>query len=213
MANTETHRSLARRLGLTLITVWALSTVAGAPPAGAADGPRDIVQQTADAAVAVLADKSLSVDQKRSKVETIVTGNFDFTTLSRLVLARNWKQLSADQQKQFAEEFKRHLSVTYGKNVEKYNDEKAVIVGDRKENDGDWTVMTKIVRPAAQPILADYRLRQRDDKWMVIDVVIEGVSLVANFRSQFQEIISSDGAAKLIDILREKNAKGEPLKS
>ena len=172
-----------------------------------------VVQQTVDAVVAVLADKSLTADQKRAKIQDIVYDHFDFNTLARLVLARNWKQLSPEQQKDFVEEFKKHLSMTYGKNVETYNNERAEVTGDRAEPGGDWTVKTKIVRPGAADILVDYRLRQEDGGWKVIDVIIEGVSLVANFRSQFQEIVSNQGPQKLIDLLREKNAKGEPLKS
>ncbi len=181
--------------------------------AGAVETPTAVVQQTADAVVAVLADKSLSVEQRRHKVEDIVYAHFDFETLSRLVLARNWKELTPEQQKSFVEEFKRHLSVTYGKNVENYNNEKAVVIGDRAEARDDWTVKTKVVRPNADDILMDYRLRKEGGEWRVIDVTIEGVSLVANFRAQFQEIISRDGAAKLIQLLHEKNEKGESLKS
>ena len=181
--------------------------------AAAADSPRAVVQQTADAVVAVLVDKSLNAAQKRSKIEQIVYEHFDFTTLSKLVLARNWKQLSPAQQHDFVEEFKRHLSVTYGRNVESYNNERAVITGDREESHGDWTVKTKILRPSAEAILVDYRLRKQDDRWHVIDVIIEGVSLVANFRSQFQEILTSSNPDHLIQLLRDKNVKGEPLKS
>ena len=181
--------------------------------AASTDGPRAVVQQTADDVVAVLEKKNLSAAEKRSQIEQIVYAHFDFTTLSKLVLARNWKQLSPAQQHDFVEEFKRHLSVTYGRNVETYNNERAVITGDREEAGGDWTVKTKILRPSAADILVDYRLRQQDDKWQVIDVIIEGVSLVANFRSQFQEILTSSNADHLIKLLREKNAKGEPLKS
>jgi phospholipid transport system substrate-binding protein len=179
----------------------------------AADSPTAVVQQTSDAVVAVLADKSLTADQKRRKVEDIVYAHFDFETLSRLVLARNWKELKPEQQKAFVEEFKSHLSMTYGKNVETYNNEHAVVIGDRAEARDDWTVKTKVIRHNAGDIRIDYRLRKEEGGWRVIDVIIEGVSLVANFRSQFQEIISHDGAAKLIDLLREKNAKGESLKS
>jgi phospholipid transport system substrate-binding protein len=177
------------------------------------DSPTGVVQETSDAVVAVLADKSLTSQEKRSKVEQIVYAHFDFTTLSKLVLARNWKQLTPVQQHDFVEEFKRHLSMTYGRNVETYNNERALITGDRREAQGDWTVKTKILRPSAEDILVDYRLRKQDGNWQVIDVIIEGVSLVANFRSQFQEIMTSGGADRLIQLLREKNAKGEPLKS
>jgi phospholipid transport system substrate-binding protein len=172
-----------------------------------------VVQQTVDAVVAVVADKSLTADQKRAKIQDIVYDHFDFNTLARLVLARNWKQLSPEQQKDFVEEFKKHLSMTYGKNVETYNNERAEVTGDRAEPGGDWTVKTKILRPGAADVLVDYRVRQEDGAWKAIDVIIEGVSLVANFRSQFQEIVSNQGPQKLIDLLREKNAKGEPLKS
>lgn len=181
--------------------------------AQAAESPAVVVQGVADAVVAVLAEQKLTADQKRNKIQDIVYAHFDFATLSRLVLARNWKQLSAEQQQAFVEEFKRHLSMTYGKNVETYNNEHAVVTGDRAETGGDWTVKTKIVRPSAQDVLVDYRLRQEAGVWKVIDVIIEGVSLVANFRSQFQEIVSNQGPQKLIELLREKNARGESLKT
>ena len=185
----------------------------GSGAAHAGESPMSEVQQTTDAVLAVLANKGLTADQKRAKIEEIVYGHFDFRTLSRLVLARNWRRLSTEQQNEFVDEFKKHLSMTYGKNVETYNNERAEITGDREDPGGDWTVKTKIVRPNAADILVDYRLRKEDGVWKVIDVIIEGVSLVANYRSQFQEIVSNQGPAKLIDILREKNAKGEPLKS
>jgi len=199
------HRWSGALLGVCLLLAGAVQ--------GVTNGPSAVVQETADASVAVLQDKSLSADQKRHKIEEIVYAHFDFDILARLVLARNWKQLTPDQQQQFVAEFKKHLSLTYGKNVETYNNERAVITGEREESGGDWTVKSKILRPGASDILVDYRLRHDGGKWRVIDVIIEGVSLVANFRSQFQEIISNQGPAKLIDLLREKNAKGEPLKS
>lgn len=203
--------SSAKRLGLLAIGLVGLVT-ATAWAAGN-DTPTGVIQKTTDQVLAVLADGSLKADQKRQKIESIVSTNFDFTILSRLVLARNWKQLSPEQQTQFVAEFRKHLSVTYGKNVEEYNNEKVAVTGERQEADGDATVKTKILRPAGEPILVDYRLRKQGDVWMVIDVIIEGTSLVANFRSQFQDIVSRDGPAKLIEVLREKNAKGEPLKA
>ncbi|MBI3786006.1 MAG: ABC transporter substrate-binding protein [Deltaproteobacteria bacterium] len=204
----------ATRCGLNVFLIACVAwTAMAAKHVLAEEGPRDVVGKTADTVVGILADKALNADQKRGKIEDIARQYFDFTTLSRLVLARHWKELNDEQQNQFVNEFRRHLSLTYGKNVEKYDNEKAVITGDREEKDGDWTVNTKILRPSGEPFLVDYRLRKRDGRWMVIDVVIEGVSLVANFRSQFQEIVSRDGPVKLIQILRDKNDKGEPLKS
>lgn len=184
-------------------------------PLGAftAESPRQVIEHTTDAVLNVLANSSLSAEQKRTQIEEIASQRFDFGTVSRLVLARNWKRLSSEQQAQFVQEFRRHLSLTYGRNVEQYNNERAEVVSERAEADGDWTVKTRILRAQGEPILVDYRLRKFGDQWRVIDVIIEGTSLVANFRSQFQDIVSREGPERLIQVLQEKNARGEPLKS
>ena len=107
-----------------------------------------------------------------------------------------------------------YLSVTYGKNLDSYSNEKVVLLGDREEARGDWSVKTKIARGGGNDdILVDYRLRKLPgtEDWKIIDVTIEGVSLVANFRSQFQEIMASGGAARMLALLAEKNAKGESI--
>src|SRR6185436_6809869 len=96
-----------------------------------------------------------------------------------------------------------------------YKNEKVNLTGSRNETGGDVTVKTKIVRGGggSNDILVDYRLRQRDGQWKIIDVIIEGVSLVSNFRSQFHDVVSNGGPEQLLSLLREKNAKGEPLKT
>jgi phospholipid transport system substrate-binding protein len=197
-----------------LVCAATVLVIALGRPSAAADTPEQVVRKLSDAVVVVLQDKSLSADQKRAKIQDIVKGYADYETMSRLVLARNWRGLTDEQKKQFVEEFKQHLSVTYGKNVESYHDEKVQIVGARDEGRGDWTVQTKIVRPSGgADILVDYRLRQEDGEWRVIDLVIERVSLVANFRSQFQDVMANGGIDRLLKLLREKNAAGEPLQS
>ena len=183
-------------------------------PALADEAPKQVVRELSDAVIGVLQDKSASADQKRGKIRDIVIGFVDFETMSQLVLARNWKGLSDEQKQQFVEEFKQHLAVTYGKNVESYNNEKVQISGDRDAGRGDWTVNTKILRPAGGgDIIVDYRLRKKGDTWKVIDLIIERVSLVSNFRSQFQEIMANGGIERLLKLLREKNAAGQSLKS
>jgi phospholipid transport system substrate-binding protein len=187
--------------------------IAGDASGGDGSGPRATVQATTSAVISVLANKSLSADQKRHQIEDIVYARVDFETLSRLVLARNWSQLSEAQQKQFMEEFRQNLSATYGRNVESYKNEKVQIIDDHAEARGDWTVRTKIVRNGSNDIHVDYRLRQTDGTWKIIDILIESVSLVANFRSQFQEIMSNGGPTRLLQVLHDKNEKGEPLKA
>ena len=196
----------------TLAAVALASSLAGVARAG--ESPRAIVEKMTQAAIDVLGQKGLSSEEKRHRIEDLAYANIDFDIMSHLVLARNWGRLSAAQQAEFVRLFKEHLALTYGRSIESYNNEKVEVVGERDEGRGDWTVKTKILRGGGNAdVLVDYRLRQENDAWRIIDVVIERVSLVANFRSQFQEIMGSGGPAKLLDVLREKNAKGEPLKS
>lgn len=204
---------MSRMATSALLLAAAAVILVGATPVAGADAPRDVVKKTADDVVAVLGDASLSAADKRARIEAIVYAQVDFDTLSKLVLARHWSQLKPEQKEQFMHEFRQHLSMTYGRNLDSYKNERVQITGDRKEARADWTVHTKIIRGGPDDIVVDYRLRNRENQWRIIDVIVEGVSLVANFRSQFQEIMANGGIDRLLQLLREKNAKGEPLKS
>jgi len=198
---------------LAVASTLALATAATPARARADDTPVAAVEQITSHVIAILADQGTSVDEKRHRVQDVVYASLDFETLSKLVLARNWSRFTEVQRAEFMTQFKEHLSMTYGRNVESYKNEKVTIMGSREEAKGDWTVKTKILRGGPGDILVDYRLRQRDGSWRIIDVIIEGVSLVSNFRSQFQDVVASGGPEHLIALLREKNAKGEPLKT
>lgn len=199
-----------RRAAFAALVVLLVVVLAASP--GLADGPRDYVADLSNRALEILRNPRLDSSAKRHELENLAGSRFDFETMSRLVLARNWSRLSPAQQPEFVEQFKRHLSVTYGRNVDNYNNETIEVGSDREEARGDWTVKTEIVRGGGSADIAvDYRLRRNGDRWQVIDVTIEGVSLIANFRSQFQEIVSNGGVDHLLTLLREKNAAGESL--
>jgi phospholipid transport system substrate-binding protein len=171
------------------------------PPEGASA----IVRETLDAALEILGDEKLSDDQKLARIEELSYARFDFQTISRLVLARGWRQMTEEQRGEFVEEFKRHLSVTYGQNLLDYKSQKIEMRDSRLEPNGDVTVRTEVVGGPAEPIRIDYRMRGNEQDWLVIDVIIEGVSLIQNFRAQTQEILTSKGPQGLIELLREKN--------
>ena len=203
-----------RELHRVLAAVCVLLLAAWSARAAAEPSPRDVVQSTSDQVLAVLAQKDLTKEARRERVKAIVLQNTDFDTLSRLVLARNWSRFTPAQQAEFQREFESHLSATYGRRLDTYRNEKVSIVGDRKEANGDWTVQTRILRGGgSNDVVVDYRLRQTAGAWKVIDMIIEQVSLVANFRSQFQEIVGSGGPEKLLQVMRDKTAKGEEFKS
>jgi phospholipid transport system substrate-binding protein len=196
-------------LALAPLAPLAAAAAAGTPPVGGATA-RATVQSTADRVLAVLRSGA-PLDEKRSRLEAIGMETFDFETVSKLVLAKYWKQLSPAQQQEFQQEFRKQLAITYGKRIDRYGNEEVVIVGERTEPRGDVTVQTKVVgSTAANDIKVDYRLRQRPDgSWLFIDVVVEGISIVSSYRSQFQEILSAGGPDRLLGQLREKNAAGE----
>lgn len=176
------------------------------PVAGSAeDGARAVIEKTVDEVLAILADESQDAAQRRATLETLAKDRFDFRTMSRLVLARNWKRLDAEQQVEFVAEFQSYLANDYGSRIERYEQEKVEVLGERKEPRGDVTVKTKIVGGENDGALVDYRMRQADDTWRIIDVVIEGISLVANFRDQFRDVMGREGPVVLIEKLREKN--------
>ncbi len=177
-----------------------------ASPVLADEGPRAVLEETAQSVLAVLSRDDLTSEQRIRRIEQVLEGRFDFAVISRLVLARNYRKLAPEQREAFVVEFKQHLSASYGRSIDNYAGEQIEVGEVRMEANGDATVHTTIVASDRDGARVDYRLRQRDGSWYVIDVVVEGLSLVQNFRVQIQEIVSSKGVDHLIETLREKNA-------
>jgi phospholipid transport system substrate-binding protein len=191
----------------------ALSLALGASALGAPAAPsapeaeaRAAAQETIDRVLGVLRNPSLSQEEKRSQVEQIAYQRFDFELISRLVLAQNWSKLNPEQQAEFVDAFKKHLSASYRDTLDNYRDEKITIDGSRPEAGGDVTVMT-VVHGSTDDTHVAYRLRKVGGDWRGIDVIVEGVSLVQNFRSQTQEILSAQSPDVLIQRLRDKQVR------
>lgn len=210
MTCTRSTRASRRRRSPALLALCAVLLAAPFARADAqVDGARAAMQVTTDQVLAILNDKALTPQVRLDKLEAVALDRFDFTRMTLLVLGKNRSQLSAEQQVQFQEEFKRHLSLTYGKQVDKYTSDEKIEIGEgRLEPNKDVTVRSKITGgAAADGVRIDYRLRLDGSDWKVIDVIPEGVSLVQNFRSQVQEIVTQKGVSQLIQTLRDKNAQ------
>lgn len=198
----------AFRLATAAVAVTAAVLLAPLP--ATAGAPEEAVRATAEEVLEILRSDALDAAAKRAKIEDTLYRRADFDTISKLVVARNWVRFSDTQKHEFKQLFRRYLSATYGRNVDDYSNEGIEIVGGRDEPRGDYTVMSKIVRSGAEDILVDYRLRERDGRWLIIDFKAEGISMISNLRSQFQEIISKKGPDGLLDALREKAEAPEP---
>lgn len=179
----------------------------------AADGPLELVHKTADDVLTVLkSDDSIQQDKKKiyQLAEEKILPNFDLDRISMLVLGKAWRKINEDQQQQFKSEFKTMLLRTYAVALGKYKDQQIDFKPMRMEpTDKQATVKTQIIQDGAQPISVDYTLAKKDDQWKVFDIVIEGVSLVTNYRSQFASEIKNNGIDSLISKLAEKNNKGD----
>jgi phospholipid transport system substrate-binding protein len=185
----------------------ALPTLAGSAVAGGTS-PEEVIRTTAANVIEVLADKARTTAQKKATLDGYLDTCCDFLTISKLVLAKNWKSFSEPQQAEFTSLFRKYLIATYGDNIENYAGETVQVLSGRKEARDDYTVMTKVARGGGQAdILVDYRLRKAaNGEWKIIDVIAEGISLVANLRSQFQDVITRGGTEALLAQLREKTS-------
>jgi len=172
----------------------------------AGDQASDVVEQTVEEVLSVLRDPALSSEQRLKSIEQIVYSTFDLATMSRYVLARNWKRFSKEQQTEYVAAFKRYLSNNYGGRLGRYDDFGVDVQGSRSESNGHVTVRTVIVGGSFEGAQLDYRLRAADGSWKVIDVKIEGISMVSNFRDQFKEVVSQGGPELLLKKLEEKNS-------
>ena len=199
----------ALRIIATLLVLGFLAPLtASAKSTAAGSGARDVMEQTVIEVVAILKDADKNGEQRRSELEQIAYDRFDFRQMSILVLKKSWRRLSKEQKREFVDEFRTYLANDYGSRLDRYGNEDVVVTGERKEPRGQVTIKTEIRGGENDGALVDYRMQQhkKTGDWLIIDVVIEGISLVANFGDQFREVISSKGLEGLLEQLKEKNA-------
>ncbi|MEX2207886.1 MAG: ABC transporter substrate-binding protein [Myxococcota bacterium] len=189
-----------------------LALLAAASPARADENVASasaFMKTTVDEVLAILNDKQVTGEARLSKLEAIALERFDFPRMALLVLGKNRKELTPAQLEQFKAEFKQSLSNTYGRRLDRYTSNEKIEMGEsRLEPNKDVTVKTRVVGGAAgDGVQIDYRLRAAEggSGWLIIDVIPAGVSLIQNFRSQVQEIVTQKGVGQLIETLREKN--------
>jgi len=166
-----------------------------------------VVEDALERVFVILRDKSVPEEERLKKIEDIAFSQFDFDTMSRLVLARNWKRFTPEQRTEFISEYQKLLSRSYGTRLDRFGKEKVEVTGEQAEQRGDVTVFTKITGGDFDGAQINYRMRKRDDSWRAIDVVIEGISLVSSYRAQFKDIVSKKGPDGLLDAMRRKNIK------
>ena len=170
----------------------------------------ELVKQTADDVLNTIKnDKDIQAGNQQkifALAEEKILPNFDFDRVCRMVLGKNWKAASPEQQAVFQKEFRSLLLRTYAVALGKYKNQVIEFKPLRAEPDAkNVSVKTQILQPGGQPIAVDYSLVKVEGGWKVYDIVIESVSLVTNYRSQFSNEIRTNGLDSLNKKLAEKN--------
>jgi phospholipid transport system substrate-binding protein len=174
-----------------------------------AGGATDAMKGTIDEVLRILADKELKqpgkADQRRQMLEKVVGDRFDYAEMSRRALGAPWGGLSDKEKEEFVALFQTLLVNSYADKVETYSGEGVHYINERTEKDYA-EVRTKVLNGKTE-IPLDYRLIHRSSEWKVYDVVVDGVSLVNNYRGQFAKILRNGSFAELLDQLRKKSEK------
>lgn len=197
---------------LSFLTSAVLSVILVAAPgvAMAEISAEELVKQTADDVLNTIKnDKDIQAGNQQkifALAEEKILPNFDFERVCRMVLGKNWKTATPEQQAVFQKEFRSLLLRTYAVALGKYRNQVIEFKPLRAEPDAkNVSVKTQILQPGGQPIAVDYSLVKVEGGWKVYDIVIESVSLVTNYRSQFSNEIRTNGLDSLNKKLAEKN--------
>ena len=194
----------------TLLVSVLLSSWVAVCPAQAAATVTDEVKKVVDEVVRIVSDKALknpqNEEKRRAELKDVISTIFDYGQMAKLAMGPHWKERTPAEQKEFEPLFETLLENSYANKIEAYNNDKIVYVRENVEGN-HAEVKSRVITVKGEEYILDYRLAKKENKWRVYDVVIEGVSLVANYRGQFNRIIKTQGYDELVKKLRTKSAE------
>jgi phospholipid transport system substrate-binding protein len=175
--------------------------VVWAPAPARAGAPTDQLKASVEQIVKVLEDPALRAEarsqERRAAIRKEAEGVFDFTETAKRALGRHWQGLAEKDRQEFTSLFTDLIERAYISKIERYSGERIAYAGEAVEG-GLATVRTRFVTKQGTEVPVDYRMQQRGDRWLVYDVSVEGVSLINNYRTQFDKIIQTSSYAELV---------------
>lgn len=197
-------KSRVKRFYLAGFGVLLFCAVAAPSHAGA---PSDQMRGTIEKVLAILKDPSLKAGAKKSErldqLRQAIYPKFDFAEMAKRSLGAQWQRRSPEEQREFVKLFTDLLENAYFDNIETYDGEKVAITGEKQDQDFA-EVSSKITTKKGEEIALNYKLRQVGSDWKVYDVVIENISLVNNYRSQFNRVIAQSSFEDLLRRMKDK---------
>ena len=209
MTPSSLQRFLQRRAILTL-TLTAAIVLSLAPsrflvPAFA-DDPMSVVKTTVNQALDVLRDKNTPLAQRQDKLRQIVAATFDFTEMAKSALGYHWKDITPAQQQEFTTAFVAFIEDSYLSKINDYSGQQVNFLRASNEGAQYAQVNTDIIQPKGDAIHVNYRLLQENSTWRIYDVTVDAISIIANYRNQFNRVMNNKGYDTLIADLKSKQA-------
>lgn len=183
------------------------STAAFADTAKVSQASADFVQGLGDKAISTLADPKVSKDQAKVVFRDLLNQNFDINTISRFVLGRYWNVATEPEKKEYQSLFEQMIVEVYAERFSEYGGEKFKVTGAQATSENDAIVTSQVLSPSGQPsVNVSWRVRSKDGKFKIIDVIVENVSMSVTQRSEFSSLIESNGAKfeSLLAALRQR---------
>ncbi len=172
------------------------------------------IQDIGDRAIAILADKASSEEERNVKFRQMLRDSFDLTTIARFVIGRSWNSATPEQQAEYMRLFEDLVVQTYSDRFALYTGEGFSVRSGRQEGERDFIVNSDITHPdGSQPTSVDWRVRQKGDKTGIIDVVVEGVSMSVTQRQEYSSVIQRNGGdiGGLLDLMRQRLREHAPV--
>jgi phospholipid transport system substrate-binding protein len=189
--------------------VFAVGMLAGTAEAGALT---EQLKGATDQVLKILQDPELKQpakrEERRKRIRAVADQIFDWQETGKRALARHWQGRSPSEREQFSALFSDLIERSYISKIEQYSGERVEYVGETIDG-AQATVRTKLITKSNTEIPIDYRMQKEGDRWRAYDVVIEGVSLVSNYRTQFNRIIQQSGYPELVNRMKTKQEELE----
>ena len=202
------HLSLIR--GLAILLLLSISAVVSA----AANTPTASVQMVIDQAMAVFKDKGIAPADREKKLRAIAEGHFDFEKMARTAVGLHWRDFSEQQRAEFVPLFTNFIEDVYLSRMEQYSVEKVQqdiqsaniqFIKERMDAPDQAVVFSEVaLASGAKPIDVNYLMKRNGDEWRIYDITIDAISVIANYRNQFNHVLNEGGYDKLAAIMRQK---------
>ena len=186
------------------VVLTAAVVATAARTARADQDPMGVVKGLVDPALQILRDNQSPLNDRQEKLRQLVRGAVDFAAISRSALGPHWRDLSDQQHQDFIQVFTDFIEDSYLSRIQDYSGQQVEFVKAATPDPGYAQVFTNILQEGKQPIQINYLLKQNSPSWKIYDITVDNISIIANYRNQFNRVINNKGFDTLMTDLRNK---------